>query len=93
MLFLLGYGLAIPVLFRFSTIIEKRNSLGLFGHQLGVIIAGIGWALRGKLIVMLLHLVWIVVAKIWFSMAAKPAKGTSSSKKSGAKGKDSKKKA
>lgn len=74
MLFLLGYALAVPVALRFAKVATAQKSIGLLGHQLGVIIAGIGWALRGKLIIVGLHVVWLVVAKIWFSMAKGGAK-------------------
>lgn len=70
-LFLVGYGLALPPIFRWATVLDRRSSLALAGHQLGMGIAMLGWFLRGRVIIGIAHLVWMVAAKIWFEVATK----------------------
>jgi hypothetical protein len=65
-LFLLGYGLAVPVLFRMSTVVARRNRLALWGHQIGVLIATAGWLTRGRVFIVFIHLGWMAAANLWF---------------------------
>ena len=51
--------------------LDRRSSLALAGHQLGMGIAMLGWFLRGRVIIGIAHLVWMVAAKIWFEVATK----------------------
>lgn len=66
-LFILGYGLALPIAFRMGRVVAEQNRLALSGHQLGIIIAAIGWMSKGGLALALLHLVWLAWARIWFA--------------------------
>lgn len=70
-LFLVGYGLALPPIFQWARVIQKRSSLALAGHQLGMGISMLGWFLRGRVSIGVAHLVWMVAAKIWFEVATK----------------------
>ena len=67
-LFLLGYGLALPIGARLPMIVANRNRLALWGHQVGVIIAAGGWLVRGRIVMALLHVVWLFVANAWFGL-------------------------
>ena len=69
-LFLLGYGLALPTGARWRHVVRSGNSLALWGHQLGVLISLLGWLIKGRMPMVLLHIVWLVGAKIWFSLAS-----------------------
>ena len=40
----------------------------MWGHQTGVLIAGLGWVLRGQVVVALLHAVWLIAAGFWFRL-------------------------
>lgn len=66
-LFIAGYGLALPLAARLSAIIATRQRLAFAGHQVGVVIALIGWLARGAIVMALLHAVWVVAARIWYA--------------------------
>ncbi len=70
-LFLVGYGLALPPIFQWARVIARRSSLALAGHQFGMGIAMLAWFLRGRIAIGVGHLVWMVAAKIWFEVATK----------------------
>lgn len=70
-LFLVGYALALPVAFRWASVLERRSTLALTGHQLGIGVAMIGWFLRGRVYVAVAHLIWMIAAKIWFDVATR----------------------
>ncbi len=70
MFFLLGYGLALPIGARFTTIRDTQNRVGMIGHQVGVFLAAVGWGARGSVAMVAVHMVWIVAARIWFGMGA-----------------------
>ena len=67
-LFLLGYGLALPVAFRMTSVVLRRNRLALWGHQVGLLLAAAGWFTRGSVLVAFLHLGWVALASIWFEI-------------------------
>ena len=67
-LFLLGYGLALPIAARLPTVVANRNRLALWGHQFGVIVATGGWLVRGRVIMAVVHVVWLIVANAWFAL-------------------------
>lgn len=69
-LFLLGYGLALPVGARLSVVVREQNRLALAGHQIGVIVALLGWGLRSSWAMVVLHGLWLVGARIWFRLSA-----------------------
>lgn len=65
-LFIAGYGLALPLAGRLSTIVTDRQRLAFAGHQVGVLIALLGWLVRGSIVMALVHVVWVVAAKLWY---------------------------
>ncbi len=67
LLLVIGYGLALPVALRAGSIPPRLRRLGLAGHQIGMIIAALGWAVRSNVILAVAHLVWALVAKIAIS--------------------------
>ncbi len=70
-LFLVGYGLALPIAPRLPTVVAGQHRLAMWGHQLGVMIAALGWALRGRLTVAAIHFAWLAIASIWFGFEPK----------------------
>ena len=70
-LFLLGYGLAIPILFRLVHIVAVQHRLAFLGHQIGMVLALLAWALKGRVVMAVLHGVWLIVARIWFATSAR----------------------
>ncbi|MGH1489693.1 MAG: hypothetical protein ACRBK7_09915 [Acidimicrobiales bacterium] len=81
-LFLLGYALAIPIAGRLPTIVAKQQRLGMWGHQLGILFAALGWLMSGKVLIAVAHGIWLAIAYAWFEakaprrqrQASKPAK-------------------
>ena len=65
-LFLVGYGLAVPIATRLPTVVAERNRMAMWGHQVGVLVAALGWLLKGGVMVAVLHLAWIGLANVWF---------------------------
>lgn len=72
--FLLGYGLSLPIATRLASIVASQQRLGLWGHQVGMLMAATGWILRGQALVMVGHLVWMIIAQVWFTLAGGRAK-------------------
>lgn len=68
-LFLVGYGLALPIGSRLKAVAVEQHRLAMLGHQVGVIVATLGWVVRGAMFMAFLHLLWLVGAGIWFSFA------------------------
>lgn len=66
LLFLVGYGLVLPIAIRRAQIPEKYLPPAFAGHQLGLFIAACGWLVSGRLWVAAAHVGWAVVARIWF---------------------------
>lgn len=66
-LFILGYALALPIAGKMSTVVERQNRLAIFGHQAGIMLAALGWILRGAVFVAVGHVLWLVVAYSWFA--------------------------
>lgn len=71
--FLLGYALALPIAGRLPSIIVRQQRLAMWGHQFGVVLAGVGWLLRGQALVALLHGLWLAIAYVWFELTGKRA--------------------
>lgn len=67
MLFLLGYGLALPLASRLTAIVSGQQRLAFAGHQVGVVIALLGWMVRGSFVMAVLHLIWVIAARIWYA--------------------------
>ncbi len=70
MFFLLGYGLALPIGAKFASIKATQNRIAMIGHQVGVFLAAVGWGARGSIAMVAIHMLWIVVARIWFGMGS-----------------------
>jgi hypothetical protein len=69
-LFLVGYGLALPIGMRLGWVVRSQHRLALTGHQIGVGIAVVGWLLRGSIGLVIAHVAWLVAARIWFALGA-----------------------
>ena len=67
-LLLLGYGLALPIAARLSTVVAKGNRLAIWGHQLGMLVAALGWLFRGQVLVAAAHGLWLALAYTWFEV-------------------------
>jgi hypothetical protein len=65
-LFLLGYGLALPIAFRLPSVVAEQNRLAIWGHQLGLLVVTLGWVLRGSVAMAIVHLAWMALASVWF---------------------------
>lgn len=70
-LFLLGYGLGLPIAARLPRIVAAHQRLAFAGHQLGIGVALLGWVISGRVIMALIHGVWLVAARIWFGLGAR----------------------
>ncbi len=68
-LFLVGYGLALPIATRLPTVVANQSRLAVWGHQLGLLIVVIGWVLRGGVLMAVLHLAWMALVAVWFGFA------------------------
>ncbi|MFV0258601.1 MAG: hypothetical protein ACK5PP_09170 [Acidimicrobiales bacterium] len=74
-LFILGYALALPIGMRLGDLAERGQRAALAGHQFGVIVAGLGWALSGRFLMAVLHGAWAVAAATWFRHKERAAGG------------------
>ena len=72
-LFLVGYGLAIPIGLRMTTIVAHQQRLALTGHQVGVGLALLAWLLRGSITIAIIHVLWLVGVRVWFALGAPDA--------------------
>ena len=72
LLFLIGYGLVLPIAFGRARIKPKMLTLAFAGHQLGLGVAALGWLLRGSVWIAAGHIAWAVVARVWFQQMPKP---------------------
>ena len=72
-LFILGYGLGLPIAFRMVAVVQGQHRLALAGHQVGMTVAALGWLVRGSVAVAIGHLAWMIGVRLWFA-----AKGASS---------------
>lgn len=70
-LFIVGYGLALPILFRLVRIIAAQNRLAFAGHQIGMVIALLGWILNGRVMMAIIHGLWIIGARLWFGLGGR----------------------
>ncbi|MEL6981751.1 MAG: hypothetical protein AAFO29_04940 [Actinomycetota bacterium] len=68
-LFLVGYGLALPIASRLATVVANQIRLAIWGHQLGMLIAALGWVMRGGVLVAVIHLAWMAFVGVWFGFA------------------------
>ncbi len=69
-LLLVGYALVVPIATKMRRVVESQNRLALSGHQLGIVLVCLGWAVGGRVQMIWIHLLWAVVAIIWFNWYA-----------------------
>ncbi len=67
-LFLLGYALALPIAGRLPSIVANQQRLAMWGHQMGILFASLGWLVRGQVLVGFAHIIWLVAAYAWFTI-------------------------
>jgi hypothetical protein len=72
LLVILGYGLAFPIGTKMLTVVRTENRLAFTGHQAGVLIATLGWVIAGRGLLVWPHLLWLLIASIWFNWAVRP---------------------
>ena len=65
----LGYALAIPIGFKLAAVVKERRNLAFLGHQFGMILAAVGWFMRGSTAVGVGHLLWLVGTRLWYAWA------------------------
>ncbi len=69
-LFLLGYGLALPIGLRMMSIVATQQRLAFVGHQAGVGLALLGWLFRGSITIAVIHVLWLIGVRLWFAYGA-----------------------
>ena len=67
-LLIVGYGLAIPITTRLPTVVARQQRLAMWGHQAGILVATLGWLLRGTILVAAAHGLWLAIAYVWFEL-------------------------
>lgn len=67
LLIIVGYTLAVPIATKLPKVVRTGNKLALIGHQFGVAVAGLGWLVGRRPPLLWLHLLWLLVASIWFN--------------------------
>lgn len=72
-LFIVGYGLSLPIAFRLISVVGQQQRLAFAGHQIGVAIALLGWLLTGRVAITVIHGLWLIGARVWFHLAGRPA--------------------
>jgi hypothetical protein len=65
-LFLLGYGLALPIGTKIGAVVASQNRLAIWGHHIGLLIAAAGWLMRGQVLVAAAHGLWLTGVSVWF---------------------------
>ena len=66
-LLLVGYVLALPIALKMPIVVAKQHRLAFTGHQAGVTVALLGWLTRGTYSIVVIHVLWLIGARIWFS--------------------------
>ncbi|MEM8922582.1 MAG: hypothetical protein AAGD35_03700 [Actinomycetota bacterium] len=69
-LFLVGYGLSLPIAARMSAIVRRQHRVAFAGHQIGVVVAMLGWVLSGRLVMAGAHVLWLIGVRLWFAVGA-----------------------
>lgn len=75
-LFVLGYALALPIASKLPALIAAGHRLAFWGHQLGIVIASLGWVARGQIPVVVGHVAWLVIVHIWFRLGSRRSRST-----------------
>lgn len=69
LLLILGYSLVLPTMAKYSTLLTQKTNVGrlwLVAHQLGLLIAALGWALRRQLWLAVGHVLVALILKYFF---------------------------
>lgn len=67
-LFIVGYALSLPIAFRMAAVATGQHRAAFAGHQIGVVVALLGWIITGRIMMAVLHGLWLVGARLWFSL-------------------------
>lgn len=78
-LLLLGYALALPIGMKLGRVMAQQHRLALLGHQVGILLAGAGWAVRGRPFMVGFHLLWLVGVRVWFDLVGRRQRSAVSS--------------
>ncbi|MEZ5408835.1 MAG: hypothetical protein R2761_12470 [Acidimicrobiales bacterium] len=78
-LLLLGYALALPIGMKLGKVMAQQHRVALLGHQVGILLAVAGWALRGRTAMIVLHVLWLFAARVWFDLAGRRQRSAVSS--------------
>jgi hypothetical protein len=70
---LFAYPPFLLTLARWRDIVRGRARLAALGHQVAGWVLVAGWLAAGQPVIAAVHLVWVVVARIWFTVATRPA--------------------
>ena len=50
---------------------------------MGLFIASVGWLLRGTVLVVVAHVIWLVIAHLWFSLGGPKSKSKKAARAKG----------
>jgi hypothetical protein len=75
-LLLVGYGLVVPIATKMNRVVRTQNRLALTGHQIGILVVCLGWMVGGRVPLIWIHLLWAIVAVIWFNWFASAQRST-----------------
>jgi hypothetical protein len=75
-LLLVGYGLVVPIATKMHRVVRSQNRLALTGHQFGILVVCLGWMVGGRVPLIWIHLLWAIVAVIWFNWFASAQEST-----------------
>ncbi len=75
-LLLVGYVLVVPIATRMNRVVKSQNRLALTGHQFGILVVCLGWMVGGRAPLIWIHLLWAVVAAVWFNWSATRQRAT-----------------
>ncbi|MEL7155103.1 MAG: hypothetical protein AAFN30_00735 [Actinomycetota bacterium] len=68
-LFIVGYALSLPIAFRMGAVAAGQHRAAFAGHQIGVVVALVGWIITGRVVMAVVHGLWLLGARLWFVWA------------------------
>jgi len=75
LLCLLGYPPFLLTLARWTDIVRARARMAALGHLVAGSVVALGWFVAGRATIALVHVAWLVVARLWFSWAERGSVG------------------
>lgn len=75
-LFLLGYALAVPIGTKIGSVVARQHRLALWGHHTGILIAAVGWLMRGQVLVAAAHGLWLGGVSVWYELSGSRRRAT-----------------